>query len=299
MIDFGLLCTAMVTPFDDQLRVDYARAGELAKRLVEAGNDSLVVVGTTGESPTLTSDEKVELFKTVKKAVNVPMIAGTGSYSTAATIELSKKAADAGADALLLVAPYYNKPSQSGMMAHFTAVAEAVNLPIMLYNIPGRTGVEISPETLVELARHPQMVAVKESLPGIDPVSQLAADLEREKLDMQIWSGDDSNTLPQLSVGGRGVVSVAAHVAAAPIKKMLKAFHEGRVAEAAEIHRRLFPIFKGLFITSNPAPTKAALDMLGFPVGGVRLPLVEATAAERALVKEALVKSHLWQTSNV
>lgn len=299
MIDFGLLCTAMVTPFDDQLKVDYARAGELAQRLVAGGNDSLVVVGTTGESPTLTSEEKVELFKTVKKAVDVPIIAGTGSYNTAATIELSKKAADAGADALLLVSPYYNKPSQAGMVAHFTAVAEAVELPIMLYNIPGRTGVEISPETLAQLAKHPRIVAVKESLPGIDPVSQLAADLKRQKLDMQIWSGDDSNTLPQLSVGGRGVVSVAAHVAAAPIKKMLEAFHAGRVAEAAEIHQRLFPIFKGLFITSNPAPVKAALEMLGFPVGGVRLPLVEVNASEREQVKQALVDSELWQTSSV
>ena len=281
----------MVTPFDADLGVDYACAKALAQRLVEAGNSSLVVCGTTGESPTLSSDEKLKLFAAVKEAVDVPLIAGTGSYDTAGTIELSRKAADVGADALLLVAPYYNKPSQGGMKAHFLAVAEAVELPSMLYNIPGRTGVEMSPETLLELATHPRIVAVKESLPGIDPVSKLASLLDRNPGELQIYSGDDSNTLPQLSVGGRGVVSVAGHVAGAEIKKMLEAFHGGKVQEAAAIHRKLFPLFQGLFITSNPAPVKAALDMLGFPVGGVRLPLIEVTSEERERVKKVLVES--------
>ncbi|MGE0488892.1 MAG: 4-hydroxy-tetrahydrodipicolinate synthase [Vulcanimicrobiota bacterium] len=302
---FGLMATAMVTPFTDNLEVDYDKAAKLAVKLVEEGNDSLVVCGTTGESPVLSSDEKVKLFKTVKTAVGpkVPVIAGTGSYDTKATIKLSLQAAEAGADALLLVAPYYNKPSQEGLYQHFQAIFEAVELPAMLYNIPGRTGVEILPETLARLAEHPRAVAVKQSLLSVDPISDLSARLSRVKVgagasgageaSMAIYSGDDSNILPHLSVGGKGVVSVAGHVAARPIKQMLEAFVAGRVQDAIDLHLRLFPLFKVLFVTSNPAPVKAALALQGFPVGGVRLPLVAANADEVAQVKAVMSEAGL------
>ena len=253
----------------------------------------------------LSSEEKVKLFKTVKAAVGpkVPVIAGTGSYDTKATIKLSLQAAEAGADALLLVSPYYNKPSQEGLVQHFQAVLDAVELPAMLYNIPGRTGVEILPETLMRLAEHPRAVAVKQSLLSVDPISDLAARLSRVKVAagaggspeaaMAIYSGDDSNILPHLSVGGKGVVSVAGHVAARPIKQMLEAFVAGRVQEAVDLHLRLFPLFKVLFVTSNPAPVKAALGLQGFPVGGVRLPLVAANSDEVSQVEAVMREAGL------
>ncbi|MBI3927425.1 MAG: 4-hydroxy-tetrahydrodipicolinate synthase [Armatimonadetes bacterium] len=302
--DFGRLLTAMVTPFTPRLEVDYDRAGELARKLVAEGNDGLVVCGTTGESPTLGTDEKIRLFRAVRAAVGdeVPMLAGTGSNNTRASVELSRAAAEAGASGLLLVAPYYNKPSQEGLYQHFKTVAESTDLPVMLYNIPGRTGVEISPETLARLAEIPQIVAVKESLPSIDPVSDLLARLRGAKVPaatvgaemprqpMRVYSGDDSNTLPQLAVGGHGVVSVAGHLAAGEMREMILHYLAGRVKQAQEIHLRLFPLFRGLFITSNPVPVKAALRMVGFPVGSVRAPLVEATAAEEKQI-EAMLKA--------
>ncbi len=297
---FGLMATAMVTPFDQDGQVDYSQAARLAERLVEQGNDSLVVCGTTGESPTLSGEEKLKLFETVKKAVgpSVPVIAGTGSNSTAGSIEFSQKAQEAGADALLLVAPYYNKPSQEGLYQHFLAILEAVEIPAMLYNIPGRCGVEILPDTLVRLAEHPRAVAVKQSLPSIDPVSELASRLRHVKVPagakgkqdsaMTTYSGDDSSLMPHLSVGGYGVVSVAGHVAGPQMREMIEAFHAGQVHQAVALHQRLFPLFKGLFITSNPAPVKAALKLLGFDAGGVRLPLVECNRDEVKKVQSVL-----------
>lgn len=283
---FGQLLTAMVTPFHTNGEVDFEGARTLARQLVEDGNDGLVICGTTGEAPTLHSQEKVELWKSVKEAVgaDVPVIAGTGSYCTRSTIELSLKAQDAGADGLLLVSPYYNKPSGKGMLEHFRAIHSATNLPIMLYNIPGRTGVEIPVEVLEELAGLERVVAVKQSLP-IDPVSRLIARLGPEKRKtFDTYSGDDSQTLPQLAVGGVGVVSVAGHVAGRQLKEMLIAFSAGKVAEAAAIHQRLFPLFEGLFITSNPVPVKVALKLLGRPAGPVRQPLWEATPEQEETV---------------
>lgn len=287
---FGQLLTAMITPFQSNGEVDYEGAQTLARQLLEDGNDGLVICGTTGEAPTLKSEEKVALWKAVKEAVgaDVPVIAGTGSYCTRSTIELSLKAQEAGADGLLLVSPYYNKPSGQGMLEHFRAIHQATNLPIMLYNIPSRTGVEIPVEVLEELAGLERVVAVKQSLP-IDPVSRLIGRLGAEKRkSFDTYSGDDSQTLPQLAVGGVGVVSVAGHIAGRQIKEMLTAFSAGKVAEAAALHHRLFPLFEGLFITSNPVPVKVALKLLGRPAGPVRQPLCEATPEQEQTIERLM-----------
>jgi 4-hydroxy-tetrahydrodipicolinate synthase len=283
---FGQLLTAMITPFTNSGEVDFEGAQSLAQILVQDGNDGLVICGTTGEAPTLSSEEKVALWKAVKQAVgsNVPVIAGTGSYCTRSTIALSQKAQQAGADGLLLVSPYYNKPSGKGMLEHFRAIHDATDLPIMLYNIPGRTGVEIPVEILEELAGLPRMAAVKQSLP-IDPVSRLIARLGVEgRKNFDTYSGDDSQTLPQLAIGGVGVVSVAGHVAGKLIKEMIQAHAAGRVSESAAIHQRLFPLFEVLFITSNPVPVKVALKLMGRPAGPIRQPLWEATPEQEAAV---------------
>lgn len=282
---FGRLLTAMVTPFTPTLEVDYDRAVELARKLVAEGNDGLIVAGTTGESPTLSKSEKLELFKRVKQAVgkDVPIVAGTGSYATQATIELSQAAEETGVDALLLVAPYYNKPPQEGMFQHFQAIARATKLPIMLYNIPGRTGVELLPDTLARLGQIPSIKAVKQSLPSLDPINELAI-----RSELAQYSGDDGNTLPILALGGVGVVSVAGHIAAGPIKRQIEAFFKGDVAEAARLQRQLYPLFTGLFKTSNPILVKAALKKLGFPVGGLRAPLIEATPEQEQALDQVL-----------
>jgi len=287
---FGRIVTAMVTAFTPNLELDLARSKELAVRLVEQGNDSLVVCGTTGESPTLTKDEKKALFKGVREALpaSAKVIAGTGSNDTRSTIELSKAAADCGADALLLVSPYYNKPTQDMQRRHFLEIAEATTLPIMLYNIPGRTAVEIFPETLAKLAEHPRIVAVKQSLPDLDPVSDLAARLVHKPESMYIYSGDDSHTLSILSAGGVGVVSVAGHVVGPQMRDMVEHFEAGRINEARAIHLKIFPLIKGLFATTNPVLVKAALELVGFPVGGVRAPLYGASAEEIATLKPLL-----------
>ncbi|GMU54466.1 MAG: 4-hydroxy-tetrahydrodipicolinate synthase 2 [Candidatus Xenobia bacterium] len=282
---FGRLLTAMVTPFTPSLEVDYDRAVELARKLIADGNDGLIVAGTTGESPTLSKAEKLELFKRVKQAVgkDIPIVAGTGSYATQATIELSQAAAETGVDGLLLVAPYYNKPPQEGMFLHFQAIARATRLPIMLYNIPGRTGIELLPETLARLGEIPSIQAVKQSLPSLDPINELAI-----RSDLAQYSGDDGNTLPILALGGVGVVSVAGHVAAGLIKRQIEAFFAGQVAEAARLQRQLYPLFTGLFKTSNPILVKAALKKLGFPVGGLRPPLIEATPEQEQALDKVL-----------
>lgn len=286
---FGRLLTAMVTPFTPSLEVDYDRAVELARKLLAEGNDGLVVCGTTGESPTLTKDEKLQLFKRVKEAVgkDVPIVAGTGSYDTQATIKLSEAVKETGADALLLVTPYYNKPPQEGIFQHFQAVAKASPLPIMLYNIPSRTGTEILPETLARLGELPTVKCVKQSLPTMDPINELT-----QRSDLAQYSGDDANTLPLLSLGGVGVVSVAGHIAGKQIKRQLEAFFQGDVQEAARLQKELYPLFTGLFKTSNPILVKAALKQLGFPVGGLRLPLIEATPEQEQALAKVLAGLH-------
>jgi 4-hydroxy-tetrahydrodipicolinate synthase len=289
MASFGQVITAMVTPMDRQLAVDYDRAAALAKRLVDSGSDGLVVCGTTGESPTLSDEEKIRLFRIVRDAVGTmaKVIAGTGTYNTAHSIHLTHEAERAGCDGVLLVNPYYNKPSQEGLYQHFKAVAESTKLPVMLYNIQGRTAVNCEPATIARLAQIRNIVAVKEASGNLDQMSQIRK-LTPPAFDL--YSGDDSLTLPLLAVGGTGVVSVAAHLAGREIKAMIQAFQAGDVRQALALHLRLLPLFKVLFITSNPTPVKAALSVAGFDVGGLRLPLVEATPKERdqivAVLKE-------------
>jgi 4-hydroxy-tetrahydrodipicolinate synthase len=284
---FGHVVTAMVTPFDAGGEVDYPKAAALARRLIDGGNDGLVVAGTTGESPTLSDEEKIRLFRAVKDAVGDrgKVIAGTGTYDTAHSIHLSREAHRAGADGLLLVNPYYSRPSQDGLYAHFRAVAESTPLPVMLYNIPGRTGVNCTPDTIARLAEVPNIVAVKEAAGSLDQVSEIRVKTPDAFL---IYSGDDSLTLPKLAVGATGVVSVAGNIAARPIQEMIQAFFAGRVAEALRLHRRLWPLFKVLFITTNPVPVKCAMRLSGFDCGSVRLPLVDATPKEEEQIRGVL-----------
>ncbi|MGE5549319.1 MAG: 4-hydroxy-tetrahydrodipicolinate synthase [Bacteroidota bacterium] len=284
MLEFGRVLTAMVTPFDQEGQVDLTQAGILAQRLVESGSDGLVVAGTTGESPTLTHREKLDLFRVVVEVVGgrAAVIAGTGSYSTAESLELTREAEKSGVDGILLVAPYYNKPPQEGLYQHFRAIARATRLPVMLYNIPGRTGVNIAPETLGRLAEIENIIAVKESSGNL---SQTTEYREKTPRDFAIYSGDDLMTLPMMSVGAVGVVSVAAHLVGRRIKEMVEAEAAGKTEYAAKINQELAPLFRALFVTTNPIMIKAAVNMLGLRVGGLRLPLVEANAKELELLR--------------
>jgi len=287
MASFGHLITAMVTPMDRSLAVDYDRAAALAKRLIDGGSDGLVVSGTTGESPTLSDEEKIRLFRTVREAVGAraKVIAGTGTYNTAHSIHLTREAERVGCDGVLLVNPYYNKPSQEGLYQHFKAVAESTTLPVMLYNIQSRTSVNCEPATIARLAQIRNIVAVKEASGNLDQMSLIRKLTPPE---FNLYSGDDSLTLPLLAVGGTGVVSVASHLAGREIKAMIQAFHAGDVRRAQELHLRLWPLFKVIFITTNPTPVKAALALAGFDAGGLRLPLIEATAKERDQIAAVL-----------
>jgi len=277
---FGRVATAMVTPFDIKGHVDFAKVTKLVNYLIDHGTDSLVVTGTTGESPTLTKEEKIALYKHVVKVVDkrIPVIAGTGSYDTHSSIELTKKAEEAGVDGIMLVAPYYNKPNQEGLYQHFKVIAESTSLPVMLYNIPGRSVVNIAPETVIRLAEIPNIVAVKEASGNLNNMTKIIANTDDDFL---LYSGDDSMTLPVLAIGGTGVVSVASHIIGLEMQKMVKAFLEGNYAEAAQLHQHLLPIMEGLFKAPSPVPVKTALQIKGLDVGSVRLPLVPLSEKER------------------
>lgn len=283
------LLTAMVTPYDDQLQVDLDKAKRLAKHLAETGSEGIVVCGTTGESPVLSAEEKLALFAAVKEEVGdkVEVWAGTGSNNTNASVELTRSASRLGVNGIMAVTPYYNKPSQNGLYEHFRAIAEATDLPVMLYNVPGRTGVNLLPETVKKLAEVENIVAVKEASGNLDQVSQLRTLVPD---DFTIYSGDDSLTLPMLAVGASGVVSIASHIAGKRIKEMIDAFFNGEVVRACRLHGELFPLFKGLFITTNPIPLKEALNMMGLDVGGLRLPLTGATDSEKAQIRRMLTE---------
>jgi len=287
MVKLGKVLTAMVTPFDQNLAVNYQVSQELANRLIDSGSDGVVVAGTTGESPTLTKAEKVNLFKAVVEAIGGKgtVIAGTGSYNTFDSIELTKEAERAGVDGVMLVAPYYNKPSQEGLYQHFKAIAEATSLPVIIYNIPGRTGVNISVETMLRLAEIENVVAVKEASGNLGQISQIC---EQAPKSLQVYSGDDALTLPVLSVGGVGIISVAAHIAGRKINEMVTAYEHGEVAKAAQINMELGPLNRALFANTNPIMVKAACNLLGFKVGGLRLPLVEATPQEKEMLEGVL-----------
>lgn len=286
-MNFGSISTAMVTPFDSKGNIDFARTTKLVNHLINNGTDSLVVAGTTGESPTLTTEEKLALFKHVVKVVEgrVPVIAGTGSNNTKASIDLSKRAEETGVDALLIVAPYYNKPSQEGIFAHFKAIADAVNLPIMAYNVPGRTIVSISVDTVVRLAEIPNIVALKDAGGNLDMMAEI---IEKTSDDFLLYSGDDGLTLPSLAVGSAGIVSVASHVIGNEMQAMIQAFRNGENKEAAQLHRKLLPVMNELFKAPSPAPVKTALQLKGLDVGGVRLPLLPLNHAERTALSMRL-----------
>lgn len=277
----------MVTPFTATGEIDLEGAKKLAKYLIDHGSDGLVVAGTTGESPTLSQEEKIALFAAVKEAVGdrAAVIAGTGGNSTAASIKLTREAEKLGVDGIMLVVPYYNRPSQEGLYQHFKAIAESTSLPVMLYNVPSRTGRNMEAETTLRLAQIDNIVAVKEASGDLD---QVTAILRNAPKDFLVYSGDDSITLPLMAIGGYGIVSVASHVVGERMQAMVQAYVQGDTAKAAAIHQELFPVFKALFITTNPVPVKAALNMLGLPGGPVRLPLVEATAAEKEKIAAAL-----------
>lgn len=283
----GQVLTAMITPMNKDCSVNYPAAVELAQKLGENGSDGVVLSGTTGESPTLSFEEKVKLFSTVTDALGGQMtiIAGTGSNNTQDSIALTKAAEKAGVDGIMLVTPYYNKPSQEGLYQHFKTVAEQTSLPVMLYNVPGRTGVNILPETVARLAEIDNIVAIKEASGNLEQVSVLKTMVPEDFL---IYSGDDALTLPILAVGGAGVVSVASHLVGREIKSMISAFLAGRVGDALEIHLKLMPLFKAMFITTNPVPVKRALESVGVDTGPLRLPLVDLTEQEAQKIKEVL-----------
>ncbi|NLC52232.1 MAG: 4-hydroxy-tetrahydrodipicolinate synthase [Firmicutes bacterium] len=283
--NFGPLLTAMVTPLNDKLEVNYDQAAKLATYLLENGSDGIVVAGTTGESPTLTFEEKCELFKTVVAAVKGrgAVIAGTGSYSTKESVKLTIEAEKIGVDGIMLVTPYYNKPPQQSLYLHFKEIASATSLPVMLYNVPGRTGTNMSAETTLRLAEIDNIVAVKEASGSIEQITDIC---RKAPPGFALYSGADPMTLPILSVGGVGVVSVASQIAGKEIKKMINAYFNGDVQLACRIHQQLFPLFKGIFISSNPIPIKEALNLKGFNVGNPRLPLSPLNAEQ----KEKLVR---------
>ena len=290
MSDWGRVLTAMVTPFDASLRVDYEAVQRLARYLAENGSDGIVVAGSTGESATLSQQEKLRLFETVVETVGdrVRVIAGTGGNNTAETIDLTKKAEATGVHGIMLVAPYYNKPPQDALYEHFKSVAAATRLPVMIYNVPGRTGVNVTADTIARLAEIPNVVAVKEASGDLVQIAEIR---RRTSADFRVYSGDDALTLPILAVGGHGVVSVASHVAGKEMAQMINLWFKGQVQKATELHLRLLPLFGALFVTTNPIPVKHALKLIGHDVGGLRPPLRPASSSEEAVLAKAMRES--------
>ncbi len=295
-MSLGRVLTAMVTPFTAGGDLNYDEAARLADYLVTHGSDGLVVCGTTGESPTLTWQEEFELFRVVRDAVagRAKVIAGTGSNSTREAIEATKKAAQLGLDGSLQVVPYYNKPTQAGLYEHFRAIAQASDLPILLYNIPGRTGASLQPETVAKLAELETIVAIKEASGMMDVASEIRR-LTPSRFG--IYSGDDSLTLPILSLGGSGVVSVASHLVGLQLQELIQSYGRGQQDQALAHHLRLFPLFKVLFVETNPVPVKAALEMQGWQVGQVRLPLTPLQPTSLQALRQVLEEMGLLTES--
>ena len=284
---FGTVITAMITPMRQDGSLDVAEAQRLARHLADHGSDGLVVCGTTGEGPTLTDEEKLALFEGVASAVRgkAKVIANTGSNDTRASVEFTKKAAACGVDGIMAVGPYYNKPPQAGLIAHFEAIADAARLPMIIYNIPGRTAVNVLPDTIARLSAHPFIAGVKESSGDLMQIAEICA---HTPADFDVYSGDDHLALPTAAVGGVGVVSVASHVAGNDIKKMFDAFAAGDNAEAARIHLSLLPLIRALFAVTSPIPAKAAMARLGFAVGRCRPPLCELTPDQQRALDASL-----------
>lgn len=290
--DAGEVITAMVTPMNAKREIDYNKAESLTKHLINSGSDAVLVAGTTGESPTLTHEEEVELISTVKRAAanKAKVIAGAGSNSTETAVMSAKLAQKEEVDAILSVVPYYNKPSQRGMIEHFSAIAEAVDIPVIMYNIPSRTGVTMQPQTAAYLAgKYDNIVALKQSCPDLDMLSELRLLCPE---DFVIYSGDDSLTLPMLSVGAHGVISVASHLFGSEIKSMIRNFKTGEPVAARNMHTKLFPVFKKLFMAPNPVPVKAALAHRNLIEEYVRRPLVELSDDEKIILFSAIDGFH-------
>jgi len=290
MAKLGRLITAMVTPFNAKGEVDHKQAQKLAKALIRSGSDGLVVTGTTGERPTLTDDEQLKLFATVRDAIGNKgtIIAGTGGNCTRESIAMTKEAERLGVDAALLIVPYYNKPTQEGMYQHFKAIAESTSLPCILYNVPARTVTNLAPETAIRLSGVKNIVGVKEASGNLEQVAKIIHGARRGFL---VWSGNDSDTFPIMAMGGYGVISVASHLVGKQIQEMIQHTVRGKMKEAAAIHLNLMPLVNALFIVSNPIPVKYALNHVGFRVGKPRLPLTEPDEKSKALI-EATLKNY-------
>jgi 4-hydroxy-tetrahydrodipicolinate synthase len=283
----GRLLTAMVTPFDARGEVDYQQAKKLALSLLDSGSDGVVVSGTTGESPTLSQEEKLRLFAEVKSAIadGGAVVAGTGNNDTRESQELTKEAEKIGVDACLLVVPYYNRPTQQGLWEHFKAIAHSTTLPCIIYNVPSRTVTNLTADTLIKLSRIDNIMGVKEASGNLGQIAEIIQGIRKDFL---VYSGNDSDTYPTLALGGYGVISVASHLVGVQIKDMIQKSLDGKFQEAAKIHRHLLPLINALFIVSNPMPVKWALNYVGFPVGEPRLPLVEPDKKSTDLIHATL-----------
>jgi 4-hydroxy-tetrahydrodipicolinate synthase len=289
MKDLGRLITAMVTPFKEDGSVDYEQAKKLALALLNSGSDGLVVVGTTGESPTLLREEELRLFAEIKSVVGNKgsVIAGTGSNSTAEAISATRAAESVGVDACLLVVPYYNKPTQDGLYRHFKAIADSTKLPCILYNVPSRTVASLSADTVIKLSKIDNIIGIKEASGNFGEIAKIIGNTGD---DFIVWSGNDNDTLPILALGGYGVISVASNIIGKQIKEIIDSFISGDTAKAAKIHRHLLPLIDVLFKIANPIPIKYAMNQIGFRVGGTRPPLYEPDDATANLIKETLKK---------
>jgi 4-hydroxy-tetrahydrodipicolinate synthase len=292
MVSLGRLITAMVTPFDESGEVDLEQAKRLALALLKSGSDGLVIAGTTGESPTLSKEEKLRLFAEVKSAIgnHGTVIAGCGSNNTRESIKLTVEAEKTGVDAILLVVPSYNKPMQEGLFQHFKAIAESTSLPCILYNVPSRTITSLSAETVIRLSQINNIVGIKEASGNLEQVAKIIQDTDKDFL---VWSGNDTDTLPILALGGYGIISVASHLVGNQIKQMIKGFLAAKTQEAAAIHRGLLPLINAMFVISNPIPVKYALNYIGFPVGKPRLPLTEPDERSKAVIETTLKNYHI------
>ncbi len=287
MAEIGRLLTAMVTPFDAAGKVNYEKAKKLAVALLKSGSDGLVVAGTTGESPTLTHEEKLRLFSEIRSVVDKPaaVIAGTGNNDTAESIRFTMEVEKTGVDAVLLVVPYYNRPTQDGLYLHFKSIADATRLPCILYNVPGRTVTSLSSETVVKLSQIPNIIGIKEASANLEQIARI---IDGARKGFLVWSGNDADTLPIMAIGGYGVIAVASHLVGNQIKDMINLVLAGKVTEAAVIHRRLLPLVNALFVIPNPMPIKYALGVVGFDVGKPRLPLTEPDEKSAGVIRSAL-----------
>ena len=283
----GRLLTAMVTPFDAEGEVDYEQAKNLARALLDSGSDGLIISGTTGESPTLSREEKLRLFTEVKSAIanRGTIIAGTGSYNTRESQELTKEAERIGVDACLLVVPYYNRPTQQGLFEHFEAIAQATTLPCILYNVPSRTVANLDSDTVIKLSQIDNIVGVKEASGNLRQVAEI---VQGTRDGFLVYSGNDGDTLLILALGGYGVISVASHLVGIQIKEMIERFLSSKTQEAASIHRHLLPLINAMFVNPNPMPVKYALNYLGFPAGKPRLPLVKPDEKSAEIIRATL-----------